>query len=167
MTNKLLDKFTIEKSSFKKLLIGSRMIQVSYNETFQLFFKQNFDNDKSAEFCMVLILDALCWFGNRDEWLNKRDKFRSSGEAGEREDCLLAYELIRLRYHNLIRVKAVEFQADFLSIIFEGDNILSIAYDGESDYAWILEEVSDKREQDRMMICCRGNELFQNNIPKF
>ena len=166
MVKELLDgRYTKEKNNLKKLLIGSRMIEVSYNETFNLLFGQSIIDKKDAEIQMVLTIDAQCWFGNKDEWLTKIEAIRNNNSDGERMDCLLASELVRLRYNNLIQVEKVEFLKDYLTIIFQGNNSLSIDYCAESEYAWLLEEVSPKTEQERMMICCQGNELFQNNIP--
>ena len=167
MENKLLDNYTVEKDIFKKLLIGSRMVEVSYNETFNLLFLQSLDNDKYKKVQLLLIIDAPCWLGNRDEWMARIKNLEKNNTINEREDCLLAYELIRLRYNNLIQVEKADFLDDCLAIKFEEENILSIAYDAESDYTWTLEEFSSKIEQDRMVIGCQGNELFQNNIPEF
>lgn len=164
MRKRLLNEYTEEKNNIKKFLIGSRMISVSYSETFNLLFKQNFQNDGLNEIQMVLTLDTPCWFGNRDNWIIRSKEFASNAIENEGEDCLLAYELVKLKYNNLIQVEKVDFFDEFLTITFEGSNNLSIAYYAESDYAWILEEVSNKIEQERMMICCQGNELFQNNI---
>ena len=60
-----------------------------------------------------------------------------------------------------------EFLDDFLTITFTNSNTLSIAYDSMSDYTWVLEEATSKIEQERIMICCAGNKLYQNNIPPF
>ncbi len=166
MVKDLLDgRYTKEKSNLKKLLIGSRMIEVSYNETFNLLLRQSIFDEKDGEIQMVLTIDAQCWFGNKDEWLAKIETIRDSNSDGERMDCLLASELVRLRYNNLIQVEKVDFLKDYLTITFQGNNSLSIAYCAESEYAWLLEEVSPKTEQERMMMCCQGNELFQNNMP--
>ena len=56
--SKLIDinEYTKEKNSFKKFLIGSRMISVSYNETFNLLFKQNFQN---AHFLVNALMDLV------------------------------------------------------------------------------------------------------------
>lgn len=164
MANELLDKYAVEKNNMKKILIGSRMTEIWYGETFNLVFKR-FCCDMTKEMQFMLTLDTSCWFGNRDEWLARAKTFQNKCITGEDEDCLLAYDLTRLRYNNLIQVEAVDFFDDSLSITFEGNNILTIAYEYESDYTWILEEVSQKKEQDRMVIGCQGNEMFQNNIP--
>lgn len=162
MENKLLSNYTVEKDILKKLLIGSRMIEVSYGETFNLLFRHNFYNDRLGTKELVLTIDAPCWFGQRDAWMNKIKAFQSNNAIGEAEDCLLACELTKLRYNNLIQVEKVDFLDDCLAIKFEGENILSIACDAKSDYTWTLEEVSTKIEQERMVIGCQGNELFQN-----
>lgn len=160
-----LDGYTMEMSNLKRLLIGSRMIEISYGEVFRLLLEQSVDRDGTEERpFLALLIDAPCWFGNREEWKTKTMIFDGTMAAGEREDCLLAYELTRLRYNNLIRVENVEFLDDCMAITFEGENILSITYCHESDYAWILEEVSSKAEQERLSICCQGNELVQNNM---
>lgn len=166
MLSGLLAEYAREKANFKKLLIGARMTQVSYGETFNLLFSKEFYNEGFKEIQMVFILDAPYWFGSREEW---EARIRESKDAvtSETEDCLFAYELTRLKYNNLILVENVEFLDDFLTITFPNRNTLSIAYCSPSDYAWILEEVSSKTEQERMTICCQGNELFQNNIPLF
>ena len=46
MEEKLLKEFAVEKEILKKLLIGSRMIEVSYGEMFSLLFEQSFYNGK-------------------------------------------------------------------------------------------------------------------------
>ena len=167
MEERLLKEFAAEKEILKRLLIGSRMIEVSYGEIFSLLFKQSINNEKYEEIQLALMLDTSCWFGRRDEWINRIKAFDDYNVISEGEDCFLAYELTRLRYNNLIQVQSVDFLEDFLTITFQGNNILSIAYYSESDYAWILEEVGSKKEHEKMMVCCQGNELFQNNIPIF
>lgn len=164
MTKKLSDKYIAEKNIVKKILIGSRMTQIIYGETFHLLFERPFcpDEPKTTEF--LLMLDTSCWFGDRDEWIF-RIKSIENDVPDEGSDCLLAYELTRLKYYNQIQVETVDFFDEFFSITFEGKNILSIAYYAETDYAWILEEASQKKEQDKMVVGCQGNELFQNNIP--
>lgn len=162
----LLNEYTIEKSNLKKILTGSRMTEISYNETFNLIFRRNFHKDNYREMQFVLTVDAPCWFGNKDEWTLRIKATENNITVDEKADCLLSYELTRLRYNNLIQVKQVDFFNDFLSISFPGENVLSIDYHSESDYAWILEEVGQKLENERMMICCQENELFQNNILK-
>ena len=165
--NELKDKYTTEKKNLTKILVGSRMTEISYGETFNLIFRQNFNENEIQEMTVVLSFDAPCWFGNKNEWINKIKMLKNDNIGTECEDCFLAYELIKLRYNNLIQVEKVDFFDEFLAITFKGGYILSIASYSESDYSWILEEISQKKEQDRMMICCQGNELFQNNIPKY
>lgn len=166
MISKLLDEYSIEKSNFKKLLIGSRMIQVSYCETFQLLFSQELRNRNNGfgEIELILTLDAPCWFGNRNEWITRIKECENGCVDEEKEDCLLAYELTRLRSHNMIKGEKVDFFEEFLAITFTQKNILCIPYNSDADYTWVLEEASEKREQDRMVVFCQGNELFQDNI---
>lgn len=166
MLSGLLAEYVKEKAIFKKLLIGSRMTQISYGETFNLLFSKEFYDDEIKEIQMVFILDAPYWFGSREEWKARIGEPKDV-VIGEIEDCLFAYELAKLKYNNWIQVENVEFLDDFLTVTFPNRNTLSVAYCSTSDYAWILEEVTSKMEQDRMMICCQGNELFQNNIPLF
>lgn len=163
MINGLLGEYTVEKDNLKKLLVGARLTEILYNETFNLIFSQNWDNE-IEEMRLMLTIDAPCWIGNRDEWINRIKKSENNTVVNEIEDCLLAYELTRLRYNNLIRVKEVNFYDDFFAIIFQENNILSIEYCSESDYSWFLEEVSSKIEQERMVIGCQGNKLFQSNM---
>lgn len=121
---------------------------------------------------------------NQSEYVKKDDA------PEEIEDCLLVFELTRLRYNNLIQVRSVDFHDDFMAIEYGTavsytescsipgmacdmhaeenlkKNILYIPYYAQSDYAWILEEVSSKSEEDRISICCQGNMLCQSNMPK-
>lgn len=55
-----------------------------------------------------------------------------------------------LRYNNLIQVEEVYFYHDSMTIEFLEGNILYIRNYAESDFAWILEEVTLKTEQERM-----------------
>ena len=103
------------------------MISVSYNETFNLLFKQNFQNAGLKEVQMILTLDAPCWFGDRDKWLIRTKEFGNNAIENESEDCLLAYELVRLKYNNLIQVEKVDFFDEFCSgsSLISGHDILS------------------------------------------
>lgn len=162
MVNGLLDENFSEKNNLEKLMVGARMISVSYDERFHLLFQKNLNEYGNLE--MDFSFDAMYWFGNRDEW-SKRISDSERNTFGDQSDCLLAYELVRLRYANLIKVKRVDFYDDYFTIEFIGGATLSIAHYSDSDYAWYLEEVSLKREQEKMVIGCQGNQLFQNNIP--
>ena len=66
------------------------------------------------------------------------------------DDNMLAYELVNIRYNNFIQVHKVEFLEKYLCISLDDDRILSIAYCSDSDYSWILEECSDKNQQEKM-----------------
>ena len=164
MISKLLDEYSLEKSNFKKLLIGARMSEVSYCETFSILFYQKLRNNGFEEIALLLTLDAPCWFGNRDEWITRIKELENGCAGEEKEDCLLAYELTRLRYWNMIEVEKVDFFEEFLAITFTQNNTLCIPYNSDADDTWILEEFSEKSEQDRMGICCQGNMLYQYNI---
>ena len=164
MISKLFDEYPIEKSNFKKLLIGSRMIQVSYGETFRLLFSHELRTNGFREIGLVLTLDAPCWFGNREEWITRIKERENGCVDREKEDCLLAYELTRLRSHYIIEVEKVDFFEEFLAITFTQKNTLCIPFSSDEDYSWVLEEDSEKKEQGRMMVYCEGNRLYQNNI---
>lgn len=55
-----------------------------------------------------------------------------------------------MRYNNLIQVEEVYFYHNSMTIEFLEGNILYIRNYVESDFAWILEEVTLKTEQERM-----------------
>ena len=164
MENESLIENSITKN-LKKLLVGSRMIEVSYGETFNLCFQQYFHLNKIMQIQLRLTVDTLCWIGNRGKWMSRIDALKQQGAIEEVEDCLLAFELTRLRYRNLIQVERVDFYSDFLVIEFPENNSLHIQNCAESDYAWVLEEIALKAEQERMSICCQDNMLYQNNMP--
>lgn len=165
MKKQLQGAYSEEKHNLIKLLVGSRMIEISYNETFKLLFRQDYAYQGHEAMSFLLTLDTTCWFGDRTEWLAKVEISEKDKECVEKEECQLAYELTRLRYNNLIEVEKVEFFDEFFSVVFSEGNTLSIAYYAESDYSWFLEEVSAKPEHERLVIGCQGTELFQNNIP--
>ena len=161
----LREEFREEKENTRKILLHARMTEIRYNERFSLIFTQSVDGGWH-EMAFSLMIDAPCWFGDRLEWESKVKEKARVGYA----DCCLTAELVRLRYWNLIDVQAVEFYDEYFQIVFRGDNRLSIAYDGESenvDYPWVLEELSDKREDDKISIFCQENQLFQNHISEY
>lgn len=151
--------------NLQKLLVGSSMIEVSYSETFNLCFRQYFYRGAIVQVPLMLTIDTKCWLGDRQEWQSKIDLLKEQDPTEEVEDCLLAFELTRLRYRNLIQVEKVDLDNDFLAIHFPEDNILHIRNYADSDYAWILEEKTLKTEQERLSICCQDRMLYQNNIP--
>lgn len=71
MADGLLSDFTEEKNNLKKLLIGSRMEEISYSETINLFFNKDISDYKVKRKQVVLILDAPCRFGDRDQWITR------------------------------------------------------------------------------------------------
>ncbi len=141
---------------------------------------------------MNLIIDAPFWVGKKSKW--EKDTKTNNGIIAM-DDNLLAYELANIRYNNLIQVHKIEFLEKYLCISLDddrilsiaycsdsdyawileecsnkneqqNDRILSIAYCSDSDYAWILEECSNKNEQQKMSVFCQGNEIFAKNIPE-
>lgn len=171
MAGNLKQEYANVKRSLQKFLTGARMTDVCYGETFNLLFTQNFySGEGPACQCktiqMQFVIDAPCWFGDRNEWMARVGAFGDKSDLSESEDCLMACELTRLRYRNLIDVEKVDFREDHVSITFPQGNILSVSYDGESDCEWYLEEVSQKKESEKMVIGCCGNELFQNHIEE-
>ena len=112
---------------------------------------------------MNLIVDAPFWVGNKNEW---DQLIKNSNSVIELDDKVLAYELVNIKYNNLIEVQSVEFLENYLCIFLEGENVLSIACCSDSDSSWILEEYNDKSIQEKMMISCQGNELIAKNISE-
>lgn len=151
-----------EKENVRKILVNSRMSEIWYSETFNLIFRREVENG-SNEMLFSLIIDAPCWFGNRTEWESKVKDVSIKGG----EDCCLASELVRLRYNNLIYVQAVEFYDEYFQIVFSGENTLSISNYSNSDDSWVIDEVSDKMEADRISVSCQDNVFFQNNMTRF
>ena len=109
---------------------------------------------------MHLIIEAPFWVGNKSNW---EKLIQEEKGIIEMEDNMIAYELANIRYHNLIGVQKIDFLEKYLCIFLEGEKVLSIAYDNESDYAWILED--DKDLQERVIVGCDGIRIFSRNIP--
>lgn len=159
-------KYIAEKHVFSELLIESRMLEITYSETFILKFCK-YINESGDDYNwkvkkMNLIIDAPFWIGDKCKW--EKDMKDNNGIIAM-EDNALAYELVNIRHNNLIKVHKVEFFEKYLCISLD-DRILSIAYCSDSDYSWILEECSNKNEQERMSVFCQGNEIFAKNIPE-
>lgn len=142
------------------------MLEFSYSETFNIHFYQESILGDLRQIQLRLILDTLCWIGNREDWLRRIETLKEQRAFEETEDCLLVFELARLRYNNLIQVEEVYFYHDSMAIEFLEGNILYIRNYAESDFAWILEEVTLKTDQERMSICCQDNIFYQNNLPQ-
>ena len=112
---------------------------------------------------MNLIIDAPFWVGKKSKW---EEYIKDDNGIIAMDDNMLAYELVNIRYNNFIQVHKVEFLEKYLCISLDDDRILSIAYWSDSDYSWILEECSDKNQQEKMAVFCQGNEIFIKNIPE-
>lgn len=140
------------------------MFEFSYSETFNLYQELYLSDMRHIQ--LRLILDTLCRIGNREDWLRRIETLNEQREFEEVEDCLLAFELARLRYNNLIQVEEAYFYQDSMAIEFSEGYILHIRNYAESDFAWILEEMTLKTEQERMSICCQDNIFYQNNLPQ-
>lgn len=168
MNTILESKYNAEKQVFTKLLIESRMLEITYSETFNLIFykyKNNIEGDdyKWIVRKMNLIIDAPFWVGEKSKW---EECMKDDNGIISMDDNMLAYELVNIRYNNFIQVHKVEFLEKYLCISLDDDRILSIAYCSDSDYSWILEECSDKNQQEKMAVFCQGNEIFTKNIPE-
>ena len=164
----LENQYIPEKQAFTKLLIGSRMIEITYSETFSLLFYKAInisenDNYKWIFRKMNLIIDAPFWVGEKSKW---EEQMKNDSSIISMDDYMLAYELINIRSNNLIQVHKVEFLENYLCISLDNEKILSIAYCNYSDYTWILEEYNDKNLQEKMMVFCQGNEIIAKNITE-
>lgn len=164
----LENQYISEKQAFTKLLIDTRMTDITYSESFSLFFCKTInvsenDNYKCSVRKMNLIIDAPFWVGERSKW---EEHMKNNNGIIAMADNMLAYELINIRYYNLIQVHKVEFLEKYLCISLDNDKVLSIAYCSDVDYAWILEEYDDKNFQEKMMVFCQGNEIVAKNIPE-
>lgn len=152
--------YIFEKQVFKKLLIDAMMHEIVYAETFSLIFYNKYPENDWIPKKMHLIIDAPFWVGDKSDW----EKLIQEEEGIiEMEDNMIAYELANIRYHNLIRVQKIDFLEKYLCIFLEGEKVLSIAYDNDSEYAWALED--DKDLQERVTVVCDGIEIFSKNIP--
>ncbi|MBO5146555.1 MAG: hypothetical protein J6C19_13680 [Lachnospiraceae bacterium] len=164
----LESKYISEKQAFTKLLIESRMLEITYSETFNLIFYKYINNLEGDAHNwtvrkMNLIIDAPFWVGKKSKW---EEYIKDDNGIIAMDDNMLAYELVNIRYNNFIQVHKVEFLEKYLCISLDDDRILSIAYWSDSDYSWILEECSDKNQQEKMAVFCQGNEIFIKNIPE-
>ena len=144
------------------------MIEITYAETFNLVFCKSInqsegDDYKWIERKMNLMIDAPFWVGEKSKW---EEAMKHRNDIIAMDDKMLAYELVNLRYHNCISVHKVEFFEKYLCITLDDEKILSIAYESDSDYSWILEEYGDKKMQDKRMVFCQGNEIYAKNIPE-
>lgn len=168
MNTILENQYICEKQAFIKLLSDTRMLEITYSETFNLLFRKFInnsedDNYKWAERKMNLIIDAPFWVGEKSRW---EEYVKDDNDIITMDDEELAYELVKIRYNNLIQVHKVEFLEKYVCILLDNEKILSIAYCSDSDYSWILEEYNDKNPQGKMMVFCQGNKIFAKNIPE-
>ena len=160
----LESQYVSEKQAFIKLLTGARMHEIVYAETFCLiFYKNSEDNGVWKNEKMNLLIDAPFWVGDKNQW---EKHMKESDSIIEMDDNMLAYELVNIRYDNLIEVHKIEFLEKYLCISLDNEKMLSIAYDNESDFAWILEAYDDKNLQVKLIIGCDGSEIYAKNIPQ-
>lgn len=166
--NRILEsKYITEKQVFTKLLIESRMIEITYSETFNLKFSKYInksdDDYKWKVRKMNLIIDAPFWVGRKSKW---EEYMKDNNDIIAMDDNMLAYELVNIRCNNFIQVHDVKFFEKYLCIILDDERLLSISYCSDSDYSWILEECNDKNQQEKMSVFCQGNEIFAKNISE-
>ena len=114
-------------------------------ETFNLIFSKTINDSKGNDYNWIvekinLIIDAPFWVGDRKKW---EELIADEVDIIEMQDNMLAYELVNIRYDNLVEVQGVEFLEKYVCIMLEGGKIMSIAYESDSDYSWILEKWSD------------------------
>lgn len=168
MNTILESKYIAEKQIFTKLLIESRMLEITYSETFNLKFYKYINDSEGDDYKwiirkMSLIIDAPFWVGEKSKW---EEHIKDDNDIIEMDDNMLAYELVNIRYNNYIQVHKVEFFEKYLCISLDNERILSISYCSDSDYSWILEECNDKDQQEKMAVFCQGNEIFVKNISQ-
>lgn len=155
------NQYRSEKQVFQKLLLGARMYEIRYGETFYLMFSLRSDeNCPSKPEIMSLLIDAPCWVGDRCQW---EALMKENNGMISMQDTELASALVNLRYYNLISVQEVEFGEHYLCIFLDGEKVLAIAHEADmSDYSWILEEWSDKKPHEKVGGSCDGIEIFSN-----
>lgn len=169
LKGKAISEANLEKKVFTNLLLNTRMCEIIYNETLSLvFYKEVKQKDSDAWITkfLTLTIDTLCWFGEKEDWEYKVNNIVERNNPFGNEDSLLGYELIKLRYYNWIVVEEIKFFEEYVQICFNGGFKLSMTYDSDSDYSWVLIEKGDEKDETRMYMCCQGNELFMKNIPE-
>lgn len=152
-----MNDYTYEKEYIKKLLIGSRMYEVTYGEDFYLLFYTD-SNEHFGRMDFKLGIDGIYWFGDRDEWNEKVNKQADSKEEqGELTDCYFAFTLTKMKYWNLITIENVEFIDDYMCVTFEGGNKMCISTMHGYDFAFCIEEMSERPANENLYIeCCGG-----------
>ena len=161
----LRNQFVHEKKVFEEMIVGSVLQEITYTETFNLVFSRTINDSKGDDYNWIverinLIIDAPFWVGDRGKW---EELINDEVDIIEMQDNMIAYELVNIRYDNLIEVQSVEFLERYVHIMLEGGKMMSIAYESDSDYSWILEKTNDNNSQDKLMVLCQGDELFTNN----
>lgn len=154
-----------EKQAVQKFLIGAGMYEIRYGETFCLMFSMSYDeNCPWKPKFMSLLIDAPFWAGDRCQW---EALVRDDNGMIAMEDTQLACALVDMRYYNRIYVQEVEIGEQYLCIFLDGEKVLAIAHAADaSDYSWVLEECSDKKSHEKVVVGCDGMEIFANNIPE-
>ena len=161
------DQFIAEKQIFTKILINSRMRDITYSDVFCLLFTKYIripgrDSNKGVNLNMNFIIDAPIWVGEKSKW---EELIKEDNGIIEMDHSILGYEFVNIRYHNLIRVFNVEFLEKYLCIELENGKIVAIAHDCDSYHSWVLEEYGDKEE--KIIVFCEGDLMCARNIPEF
>lgn len=163
------DQFINEKQIIRNLLTGSTLSEISYTESFNLIFYKSGcelkgDTHESTFEKWNLIIDAPFWVGKRKTW---EELIANENGVIEMEDKFIASELVNMRYWGLYEVEGVEFSEKYMHILMAGENILSIAFDLQIDteYSFILDEYSDKKEHEKKCVLCDGIRLTAVNFP--
>lgn len=111
MNTILENEYITEKQIFTKLLMESRMLEITYSETFNLVFYKYINDSKDDDYKWVvrkmnLIIDAPFWVGEKSKW---EERVKDNDDIISMADNMLAYELVNIRCNNLIQVHKVDF----------------------------------------------------------
>lgn len=99
------------------------------------------------------------WFGTKDEWKDVVQNFGAK-HCTEPEEPIKSYELTCLRWSEGATVELIDFGNDCLSMIFKNGKSLSISFESDEDFAWIIKEPNIPEEKAQWSVVCECGEFF-------
>lgn len=102
------------------------------------------------------------WFGTKKEWNEKLQQHIATMlcHNPEPQEPVQAYELTSLRWSEGALVEKIDFYENYMSIAFSNLKVISISFESDEDWAWIIRESNVSEVNSEWSVVCEGGEFF-------
>lgn len=152
----------ISENLIQEILIGAGFSGFRFDTAFSLRFDRSKRTEiEGYELPWIFEIQILTewWFGNKEEWERVVHSFDTK-HCPDPEEPVKAYELTCLRWSDGSTVELIDFWDDCLSITFKNGKSLSISFESDEDFAWIIQEPNVPEENSQWSVVCENGEMF-------